>query len=75
MRRAPPRRMLSTVSTSTVHIAIEAHVGDDEIRGEIRSDAGPPGPFSGWLGLISALDALLSAGVRADGAGGALEGR
>jgi len=57
-----------------VHIEIEAHIGDDEIRGEIRSDAGPPGPFSGWLGLISALDALLCPGVGADRAGGAREG-
>jgi len=55
--------MLSLVSTSTVHIEIEAHVGDDEICGQIRSDAGPPSSFTGWLGLISALDPLLSAGV------------
>jgi hypothetical protein len=52
--------MLSLVSTSTVHIEIEAHVGDDEIHGQIQSDTGPPGSFSGWLGLICALDALLS---------------
>ena len=56
--------MLSIVSTSTVHIAIEAHVGEDEIGGQIRSDAGPPASFSGWLGLISALDRLLSDGTR-----------
>ena len=55
--------MLSLVSTSTVHIEIEAQVGDDEICGRIRSDAGPPSSFTGWLGLISALDPLLSAGV------------
>jgi hypothetical protein len=52
-----------------VYIAIEAHVADEEIRGQIRSDAGPPASFSGWLGLISALDALLSPGERADRAG------
>jgi hypothetical protein len=67
--------MLSFVSTRTVHIAIEAHVGDDEIRGQIRSDTGPSGSFSGWLGLISALDPLLSPGIRADRAGGVREGR
>ena len=55
--------MLSLVSTSTVHIEIEAHVGDNEICGQIRTDAGPPSSFTGWLGLISALDPLLSAGV------------
>ena len=60
MCRGPPRRMLSLMSTCTVHIANEAHVGNDEIRGQIRRDAGPPGSFCGWLGLISALDALLA---------------
>ncbi len=75
MRRPHPRRMLSLVSPSTVHIAIEAYVGEDEINGQIRSDAGPPGSFSGWLGLISALDALLSVDVGADGTWGAPEGR
>jgi hypothetical protein len=75
MHRGRPRRMLSLVSNSTVHIAIEAHVDDDEIRGQISSDAGPPGSFSGWLALISALDGLLSPGLEADRAGGAPERR
>jgi hypothetical protein len=52
--------MLLLVTTSIVHIAIEAHIGEDEIGGQIRSDAGPPALFSGWLSLISALDSLLS---------------
>lgn len=52
--------MLSLISTTTVYIAIEAHVGDDELRGQIQSDAGPPRSFAGWLGLICTLDALLS---------------
>jgi hypothetical protein len=69
-RRLSP--MLSLVTTSIVHIAIEAHVGDDEIGGQIQTDAGPPALFSGWLGLISALDSLLSAGVRLTAAPGAL---
>ncbi len=60
MCRASPRQMLLTVSISTVHIAIEAHVSEDEISGQIRSDTGPPASFSGWLGLISAPDRLLS---------------
>jgi hypothetical protein len=70
MRIWRPRRMLSIVSTSTVHIAIEARVGDDELRGQIQSDAGPPGSFTGWLGLICALDALLSPVEGADRTGG-----
>jgi hypothetical protein len=74
MRRGRPRRMLSLVSNSTVHIAIEAHVDDDEIRGQISSDAGPPGSFSGWLALICALDALLSSGMGAARAAGGSQG-
>ena len=64
MCRVPPRWMLLLVTTSIVHIAIEAHIGGDEIGGQIQSDAGPPALFSGWLSLISALDSLLCAGVR-----------
>lgn len=75
MCRAPPGRMLSIVSTSTVQIVIEAHVGEDEIGGQIRSDAGPPALFSGWLGLISALDRLLTDGTGADAAEDLSEGR
>jgi hypothetical protein len=67
--------MLSIVSTITVHIEIEAHIGDDEIRGQIRCDAGPPGAFSGWLSLISVLDALLCPAIGNDCAEGAREGR
>ena len=58
--------MLSLVSSSTVHIAVDAQIADDRISGQIRSDTGPPGSFSGWLGLICALDALLSPDMRAD---------
>jgi hypothetical protein len=75
MRRDRLGRMLSLVTSSTVHIAIEAQVGDDEIRGAIRSDAGTPRSFSGWLGLISALDALLSPRLGTDDAGGDREHR
>ena len=66
--------MLSLVSTSTVHITIDAHIDDDELRGQIQSDAGAPRSFSGWLGLISALDILLSTDAEADPAGGSATG-
>jgi hypothetical protein len=64
--------MLLLVTTSIVHIAIEAHIGEDEIGGQIRSDAGPPALFSGWLSLISALDSLLSGSVGPTALPGAL---
>ena len=67
--------MLSLVSTSTVHIEIEAQVGDDEICGRIRSDAGPPSSFTGWLGLISAARSAALRGRGAEGTGDAAERR
>lgn len=59
---------MSLVKTRIVHIRIEARIGDDEIAGQVGSDTGPSGSFRGWLGLISALDSLLSVGVRSTGA-------
>jgi hypothetical protein len=47
------------VSEQTRHIAIEVRVDGDEIRGEAGDGIGRPKPFSGWLGLIAALDVLL----------------
>jgi hypothetical protein len=43
-----------------VHIAIDVNIDGDEINGHARDGGGPPKPFSGWLGLIGALDGLLA---------------
>jgi hypothetical protein len=51
--------MLEPMSATSVHIAIDVRVDGDEISGSATDGGGPPRPFSGWLGLIGALDALL----------------
>jgi hypothetical protein len=47
------------VSPRTAHIAIDVQVDGDEIRGLAGDGSGVPRAFSGWLGLLGALDGLL----------------
>jgi hypothetical protein len=47
------------VSSRTLRIRIDASVDGEEIRGQIGAGAGETKPFSGWLGLLAALDLLL----------------
>ena len=42
----------------TVSIELEVDV-ESEISGLARNGAGPARPFSGWLGLMGVIDALL----------------
>lgn len=70
MRSAPAGRMLTSMSTETVHIAIDVCVDGEEISGHAGDGVGQSRRFSGWLGLIGALDGLLvssSAGVAQPG--------
>jgi hypothetical protein len=52
--------MLSGVSDRTLHIAIDVTFVDEQIQGHIRDSGRQPKPFSGWLGLIAALDGILT---------------
>jgi hypothetical protein len=45
---------------TTKHIAIDVRVDGDEISGQAGDGVGQARPFSGWLGLIWALDRLLA---------------
>jgi hypothetical protein len=49
--------------TQPKHIAIDVHVDGEEISGVASDGAGQPTPFLGWLGLLSALDRLLTDGT------------
>jgi hypothetical protein len=51
--------ILSDVGAQSLHIAIDVVVTRGEIRGEVCDGVRQPKPFSGWLGLIGALDGLL----------------
>jgi hypothetical protein len=59
MRAAPRGREGLSVSPRTAHIAIDVQLDGDEIRGLAGDGSGSPRPFSGWLGLLGALDGLL----------------
>jgi hypothetical protein len=48
------------MSAESVHIAIDVRVDGEEISGQAGDGVGQPKQFSGWLGLIGALDALLA---------------
>ena len=52
----------------TIHIELELELHGDEVRGRALCDGAPPREFSGWLGLIAALDALVAA-PEGDGTG------
>jgi hypothetical protein len=43
----------------SLNIEIEVTVDDDEISGQVSDGAHAGRPFSGWVGLIAALDELL----------------
>lgn len=51
----------------TVHIDLELALHDDEVTGRAWSDGSPSREFTGWLGLISVLDALLAPAEATDG--------
>jgi hypothetical protein len=59
MRGARTGRMLSSVSDHVVHIAIDVSFADEQIYGRVADGTRQPQPFSGWLGLIGALDQIL----------------
>jgi len=47
------------MAAQSFHLALDVVITDDQLRGQVRDGAGHPKPFSGWLGLIAALDGLL----------------
>jgi hypothetical protein len=49
------------MSASSVQIVIDVHLDGQEISGHASDGVGESRRFSGWLGLIGALDALLAA--------------
>ena len=47
------------MSPESVHIVVDVHVDGDQIVGCAGDGVTEPRPFSGWLGLIGALDGLV----------------
>jgi hypothetical protein len=45
---------------TTFAVTIELDRGSGQIAGEVRPDDGPPRRFSGYMGLMAAIEALLA---------------
>ena len=56
--------MLPSVSGETIRLMIDVSVDGDSISGRAGDGLGENRPFSGWLGLIGALDELVDASTR-----------
>jgi hypothetical protein len=66
MRASHGPRILFVVTAQSFHLALDVVVTDDQLRGQVCDGVGQPKPFSGWLGLIAALDGLLGTTNAAD---------
>ena len=54
--------------TKNTQITLDLEVTDDFLSGLARNGSGPGRPFSGWLGLMAAIDELLAeAGKKENG--------
>jgi hypothetical protein len=62
-REAP---ILFGVTAQSIHLALDVVVTDDQLSGEVCDGVGQPKPFSGWLGLIAALDGLFDTAKTTD---------
>ena len=58
--------MLRSVEHRLINLALELRVADDALTGRVTTPDGADTDFSGWLGLVATIEALL-----ADPAGGA----
>jgi len=58
--------MLPSVEHRLINLALELRVADDALTGRVTTPDGNDTDFSGWLGLVATIEALL-----ADAASGA----
>jgi hypothetical protein len=66
MRTPPQGRTVGCVPPETLRIVLDVQVDGDAIVGHTRVGVSEPKPFSGWLGLIGVLDAILTAETATD---------
>ena len=45
---------------TTVDLRLQLHVEGERLHGQLVGDEDDPREFSGWLGFVSALDALIA---------------
>jgi hypothetical protein len=61
MSAPPPAFMLVDMTTRAVTVTLELRLAGDELDGRASDGNGLDRSFSGWLGLLVTLDALLDA--------------
>jgi hypothetical protein len=61
MRGTARAAILPGVSDSRIAIHLQVDPAGESLSGVARAENGPNRTFSGWLGLISAIDELISA--------------
>jgi hypothetical protein len=52
--------MLAAMQTKTAAISLELSLDGDSLTGRASDGAGTEREFSGWLGLVSAIEALIT---------------
>jgi hypothetical protein len=52
--------MLRSVEHRKINLALELHVADDALTGRVTAADGTDTDFSGWLGLVATIEALLA---------------
>jgi hypothetical protein len=57
---APPDFKVAAMDRTTMTIRLELHLGDGSLTGRAEDGDGAVREFSGWLGLIAAIDDLVA---------------
>jgi hypothetical protein len=60
MAQGPRSRMLVRMSEQTISISLELRLTGDSLAGRARNGTGADREFTGWIGLLAAIDALTS---------------
>jgi hypothetical protein len=60
MAAAGAGRMLRSVESRNITLALELQVADDALTGRVTTPDGTDTDFSGWLGLVATIEALLA---------------
>ena len=53
-------RKVGSMEETTVDLRLQLHVQGERLHGQLVGDEDDPREFSGWLGFVSALDALIA---------------
>src|SRR5215210_9438686 len=59
MRAAPPGPMLTPMQRRHLNLSLELELLDGDLHGRCHDGSGGDHRFSGWLGLIGAIDSLV----------------